>query len=210
MKRLTSLLISSVFAISLFGCGNQSSNLLSQQDMLQNTVSAQSGPSVKSDAGLYEFVKAVQKKIFKAYDKDQNGFITKDEFKGLEDFFVNIDLDKNGKVSLKEATTSKFFMFDGGDSERTFERMLFDQWVDKDADGNASRDEFLSVFLKGDSSAANSRYYKTLFTKNDVNKDNILNFSEYEDAMYQLWKRDFVVEIIDGGLIIHFNGYNKP
>jgi hypothetical protein len=210
MKRLISLLISSVFTISLTGCGSQSS-LLTQQDMSQNIVSAQSGPSVMSDEGLYEFVKTVQRKVFQAYDQDHNGFITRDEFKTLDEFFVNIDLDKNGKVSLKEATVSKFFIFDrDGQFEREFERLIFDKWVDKDADGNASRDEFLGVFLGAKPTDANSRYYKTLFTKNDINKDGILDFSEYEDAMYQLWKRDIVVELIENGLIIHFNGYNKP
>jgi hypothetical protein len=213
MKRLTSLLISSVFALSLFGCNSQAPNFLDQQNMLQNTVTAQSAPSIMSDEGLYEFIKVKQRKIFQAYDKNQDGYITKDEFKGFDDFFTNIDLDGNQRVSFKEATSSKWFFFDltsDGDMSRKFERLIFDEWIDKDADEHATRDEFLNVFPGPNPSAANSKYYKTLFTKNDVNKDGILDFSEYEDAMYQLWKRDIIVQVMDWGLIISFNGYNKP
>ena len=47
-------------------------------------------------------------------------------------------------------------------------------------------------------------------TKNDINKDNLLDFSEYEDAIYQLWKRDIIVEILENGIMIYFRGYNKP
>jgi len=210
MKRLTSLLVSAIFALSLTACNNQAP-LASQQLLTQNTVTAQSQTSIRSDEGLYEFVKIVQKKVFQAYDANKDGFITKPEFKNLEEFFSNIDLDKNGRVSLKEATTSKFFVFDNdAEFERDFQRFIFGRMVDKDADGNASRDEFLGFTMGSNPTAAQSKYYKTLFSKNDINKDGILDFSEYEDAMFQLLKRDIVVKLLDdGGILIIFSGYDK-
>ncbi len=214
MKRLTSLIISGLFAISLAGCNSQAPNTMFEQSLLENTVNSQSlvNKPVRSDAGLRDFVSIMQKKVFDAYDANHDRYVSADEFSSLGEFFSEIDLDKNGKASYKEAIASKFFVFDTEAEEsfeRQFEQLVFEKMIDADSDGNASKSEYLGIYLSGNPSTLKSKYFKTLFTKNDINKDGILTFGEYEDASYQLLKRDIVVELIDGGLIIHFKGYDK-
>jgi Ca2+-binding EF-hand superfamily protein len=209
MKKLISLFISSVFAISLTSCGNQSGNFMEQQKIGQNTVLAQSNLSTMSVETFYEFIKVLHRKTFEAFDNNQDGYITRDEFQGEDNYFTLMDQDKNGKVTFKEANTSQYVVFEDIEFWQDVYKNLF-KWADTSEDSIVSREEFYYFFLSdpANPSAAKIKYFKTLFSKNDINKDNILNYSEFEDAQAQLWKRDIVVKILAGGTVfIDFRGY---
>jgi hypothetical protein len=201
------IILSAIMSTSLSSCGSQLNTMEPPVAQIQNDVLAKTEITLKSYEGLFEFVTAVQKAMFKARDLNKDGFVTKDEVKGLllEDF-DSIDLDHNGKINFKEGSKT-FWFFDrdwqGGFMQTVLNTMFID-YIDKDDNMYLSRDEFLGFYLNDTTDAARIRYFKTSFAKNDINKDGQLNFSEYEDAMYQMFKRDIKVEINDNGYSIHF------
>jgi Ca2+-binding EF-hand superfamily protein len=211
MNKLKFFFTSSLIGISLFGCNNQiPNNLIQQNSNIQNTVASnKTDPSIKTVQNFYDFIKVLHKKEFQAYDINKDNQITKDEFIGLEEYFIMMDLDKNGKITFKEATSSKFLIFDDTLFWQEVYQNLF-KWMDINEDGFASNEEFLNFFLTDppNPSPAKIKYFKTLFSKNDVNKDNKHDFSEFEDAQSQLWKRDIVVKILSNGAVyVDLRGY---
>jgi hypothetical protein len=207
MKFKSGLLIFSFLATVLTGCNSGFEAPVQPLVQVQDSGASPSDITIQSDMGLFEFISATQKALFKAYDKNKDGFVTKNELSGIiQEEFDSIDLDHNGKITFRESHQS-FFFFEREVGSKLFRSLLdqlFGQYIDKDGDSMLSRDEFLGFYLQNTTDPSITRYFKTSFSKNDVNKDGLLNFSEYEDAMYQMFKRDIKVEILDNGYVIIF------
>jgi Ca2+-binding EF-hand superfamily protein len=203
MKRLNALLLGSLTLITLItGCAT--TQQIEPSYELENTSEIQSDLTIMSQEGFNSFVTLVQNEIFKTYDKNQDRAITKDELKAPESVFKMMDLDKNEKISKKEMSESKVIYFDGK-SVKDFITEFFEKSLDKNKDKRISRSEFLGAFIDQNTNAEKEKYFKSLFTKNDINKDDVLTLSEYEDLHLQYWKRYMNVRVAeDGKLLIEF------
>jgi hypothetical protein len=211
MKIKKSLIIlGTLLSTALAGCGSQVSFTEQPLVQVQGDISTNDDITLKSSEGLFEFITVTQRALFKAYDKNKDSFITKAEISGFVlDEFDNVDLDHNGKITFKESSKSWLFFnrqINGGLFQSMMNQLFID-YLDKDNNMLLSRDEFLGFYLKNTTDPARIRYFKTSFTKNDINKDGSLNFSEYEDAMYTMFKSDIKVEIRDNGYAISFGKY---
>ena len=72
--------------------------------------------------------------LFEALDKDDDGKISREEFRGPEEIFKLLDADKDGSVSREEFAKAR-----GAFARRRVERI---KAMDKDGDGKVSREEF--------------------------------------------------------------------
>jgi Ca2+-binding EF-hand superfamily protein len=199
-SKLANLIISSLVLTVLTGCGSRN---MPVQDFapVQNTILAQD-ITTQSDEGLFEFITVTQRELFKAYDTNKNGFVTLDELSGMiRDDFAGMDIDHNGKLTFKEAQMSPDFLPRDFETKswRWVMTVLFEKYADLDSNGTLTRDEFLNFWLRGVTDPKAIKYFKTAFTKNDLNKDGVLDFSEHEDTMYQMWRNHIRVVINDNG-----------
>ncbi|GIW23020.1 MAG: hypothetical protein KatS3mg068_2027 [Candidatus Sericytochromatia bacterium] len=202
MKRLVSLVCSSIF---LFSCSNSNDlNIINSNQI----ISSQS-LEVKHDQKFSEFIKFLQKHIFNAYDKNKDGYLTKTEIN--DTLMEELDLDKNGKVTKKEAFLGSSYFFNDSNKEtiRDLANITF-QDIDKNKNKKLDRMEYLEYFVDENTSKEKVIYFKTLFTKNDLDKNDLLVFIEFEDALYQLWKKDIKLNVNeDGTLTIIFPGFKS-
>ena len=131
------------------------------------------------------------KKIFIAFDKDNDGQIVFKEFEqGLmkldskaiqsEEFklyFSSIDTDKNGKIDYTEFIASvlkkKIFLKE----ERLYEAFSM---LDKEGYGKITKDELMSV-LKLE--PENDKYISELIKNADLNGDGVIDYKEFLEFM---------------------------
>lgn len=131
------------------------------------------------------------KKIFMAFDKDNDGQINYDEFKqGLlkldskefqseefKSYYSSIDTDKNGKIDYTEFIASilkkKIFLKE----ERLYEAFSM---MDKEGNGKITKDELMSV-LKLE--PENDKYISELIKNADANGDGVIDYKEFLEFM---------------------------
>lgn len=203
MKRLASLICSAMF---LFSCSNANNLNLIENNQLVNSQSVE----VKHDQNFSDFIKFVQKHIFNAYDKNKDGFLTSQELNN-DSLMEELDLDKNSKVTRKEAFLGSSYLFNSSNKEsiREMANIMFID-TDKNKNKKVDRTEYLEYLSSDETSKEKTTYLKTLFTKNDLNKDDLLVFTEFEDAVYQLWKKDMKFSVNqDGTLTVIFPGFKN-
>ena len=126
--------------------------------------------------------------LFKQFDKDANGIITKNEFKSqlnvlygenvaeelTKKIFHNIDVDGSGEISYNEFITAIL----NNEKVVTADRLskafkLFD----KDNSGKLSIDEIKHVF------GGDEESWKKIFEEVDINKDGEVDFEEFKILM---------------------------
>ena len=129
--------------------------------------------------------------VFKAFDKDNDGQISYNEFKeglersksgkiqekDIESIFSSIDTDKNGKIDYTEflaATMKQNIMLK---EERLFEAFSM---LDKDNNGKITKDELMSV-LKLEKS--DDKFVMELIKKADKNDDGEIDYKEFLEFM---------------------------
>jgi Ca2+-binding EF-hand superfamily protein len=204
MKRLSSLVLSSIFGISIIaGCS-------SNEDLipLQNTV-PQQNVAVQSNLGLTAFYDFMIKTTFNVIDINKDKYITLQEFapelptpapsassapsasivnpavKPLPDSktrFIKLDTNKDGKVSMAEIKKNpKYFLGINKTDYRKSVKYQFD-YLNTDKNGYVSRTEFLA--LLGNQPYDVTLNLTALFISSDLNKNGSLSFSEYEDLFY--------------------------
>lgn len=200
MKRLVSLISSTIL---LFSCSNNNLNLIDN-----NQIISSKSIEVKHDKKLSDFINFIQKNIFNSYDKNKDGFITSEELNN-NILMEELDVDRNGKVTRKEAFLGSSQLFNSLNKEtvREIVSFVFND-IDKNKNKKVDRTEYLEYLLTDDTSKEKTIYLKTLFTKNDLNKDDLLTFIEFEDVIYQLWKKDMKIFVNeDGTLIVVLPGF---
>jgi len=200
MKRLVYLISSTIL---LFSCSNNNLNLIDN-----NQIISSKSIEVKHDKKLSDFINFIQKNIFNSYDKNKDGFITSEEVNN-NILMEELDVDRNGKVTRKEAFLGSSQLFNSLNKEavREIVSFVFND-IDKNKNKKVDRTEYLEYLLTDDTSKEKTIYLKTLFTKNDLNKDDLLTFIEFEDVIYQLWKKDMKIFVNeDGTLIVVLPGF---
>ena len=131
------------------------------------------------------------KKIFIAFDKDNDGQINYEEFEqGLmkldskeihseefKSYFSSIDTDKNGKIDYTEFLASilrkKIFLKE----ERLYEAFSM---MDKEGNGKITKDELMNV-LKME--PKNDKYISDLMKNADLNGDGVIDYKEFLEFM---------------------------
>ena len=131
------------------------------------------------------------KDIFKAFDKDNNGQISFNEFeegliklksKGIkinefQSYFKSIDTDKNGKIDYTEFIASvlqkRIFLKE----ERLYEAFSM---MDKEHSGKIGKEELMSV-LKMEPS--DDKYIAELIKNADLNGDGVIDYKEFLEFM---------------------------
>jgi len=201
MKRLASLICSSII---LFSCSNHNDLNIIKDTQIVNSQSV----TVKHDQKFSEFIKFLQKHVFNAYDKNKDGYLTVQELNNST-LMEELDLDKNGKVTRKEAFLGSSYFFNDSNKEtiRELANIVFHD-IDKNKNKKLDRNEYLEHFVDENTTKEKIAYFKTLFTKNDLDKNDLLVFTEFEDALYQLWKKDMKFQVNeDGTLTVIFPGF---
>jgi len=142
--------------------------------------------------GGKEDKKSIQK-VFKEFDKDNDGFINKKELKQLlakwnvnvtneelDDMMNDIDTNKDGKIDLNEFQE---FMDKGGlDSAATLKQTF--KLFDADGDGYITEAE-LTQTLNSVASGSNlsKEQIKKIFSDADTDKDGKISFKEFKAYM---------------------------
>lgn len=204
MKKLGSIVAGVMTLAILTSCASEEIQMpvLEQPNQVQT----------QSNKGLSNFYKLLTESYFKAIDKNKDGAITLDEYKGRpnlgpgvgsipsmaeqasmvsteaasspDDLFKKIDRNKNGKVSLSEANyNAKLFL---GANKTQIRSMLAKPMFEK-ADANKSktitREEFVGTFLGGSVTPYNQSLYAA-YLSSDTNKNGSLSLFEFEDLVY--------------------------
>ena len=203
MKKLGSIVAGVITLAVLTSCASEEIQMpvLEQQNQVQ----------IQSNKGLSNFYKLLTETFFKVVDKNKDGVLTIDEFKGRpnlgpgvgsipsmaeqavaisevkaspEDLFKKLDKNKNGRVTLSEANANaKDFL---GANKTQVRSMLAKPMFEK-ADANKSktitREEFVTSFLGGSVNASNQTLYAAYIAA-DTNKNGNLSLFEFEDLVY--------------------------
>jgi Ca2+-binding EF-hand superfamily protein len=215
MRKLN-LLLSSIFAVSaLAGCGSQNLTVLPEQNTLNNNQSQVEIESRKGLNSFYTvLVEKVFEMLDRNGDKllsfDEfkpthinfgnsatgsmsSGTVaassTRKPSNTISDplvMFYKIDKNHDGKVTLKEAKNSSYFLgLDTKQLRTAFAKPLFDN-LNPNKDKSITKDEF----FKGIANlpAASQKTLIGSFFTADKNVDNALSFSEFEDLLYASFK----------------------
>jgi Ca2+-binding EF-hand superfamily protein len=182
MKRLNGLLLSGVLMTSvLTGCGSQVAPILTD-----NITAPAQNVTTQSLEGLKDYYKFFIKKTFDKLDSNKDGFINKSEFGATSDptqakVFTQLDLDKDGKISLKELRDKRNFLL----AERNLRSMVNKSFNGVDTDKNKliSKPEFFTYMQVPVTNPPLSAVI--VFNVSDKNLDGNLTFSEYEDYIYE-------------------------
>ncbi len=131
------------------------------------------------------------KKVFKAFDKNNDGQIEYEEFKkGLKKikngkiteeeinkYFASIDTDKNNKIDYTEFLANTLEKKTFLKEERLYEAFSM---LDKDNDGKITKEELISI-LKLESK--DDEYVSELMKNADTNKDGVIDYKEFLSLM---------------------------
>ncbi len=131
------------------------------------------------------------KKVFKAFDKNNDGQIEYEEFKkGLKKikngkiteeeinkYFASIDTDKNNKIDYTEFLAATLEKKTFLKEERLYEAFSM---LDKDNDGKITKEELISI-LKLESK--DDEYVSELMKNADTNKDGVIDYKEFLNLM---------------------------
>lgn len=123
------------------------------------------------------FIRNIFESEFKKADSNKDGVISLKEYPNLDKKpFSQIDKNGDGVLSYEEASLSyETFTNTNKDMVKTQNRELF-KLTDKNGDDNISRNEFLN-------SNTDKLVAQKEFLVVDKNKDNNLNFEEYQDYL---------------------------
>jgi Ca2+-binding EF-hand superfamily protein len=206
MKKLSGLL-GSIFAISLLaGCNSQAVN----QFPLEQVAPTQQ-VSAMSEQGLIQVNRYIGKFYFTALDANKDGFLSLAEYNksnistanDMSVRFKKVDKNSDKKISIDEMMNNrKNFLPEifGKDNLRNMARTSFD-FFNTDKDDVISHDEFLKIptgaptnsqrMAKADNngmqitlSSDMQVLLNVMFNLSDLNKNNELSFSEFEDFIY--------------------------
>ena len=192
MKKIIPLILGSIFTLSLIvGCSNDADLVMPIMQQPTNQV------NTLSDKGLADVNKAIGKYYFDNLDKNKDGNITPEEYKGLnlsdaDKRFKKVDKDADNKISLQEMIMNrKNFLPENysKDNLRKQTKTAFDG-------ADINKDTFLNIddlTLVNSDGQPNSMVgtLKIIIALADVNEDGKLDFSEYEDVAYKIMKGTF-------------------
>ena len=131
------------------------------------------------------------KKVFKAFDKNNDGQIDYDEFKRgllkiksgkiteeeISKYFASIDTDKNNKIDYTEFLAATLERKTFLKEERLYEAFCM---LDKNNDGKITKEELMNV-LKLE--PADDKYVTDLIKSADSNNDGVIDYKEFLDFM---------------------------
>ena len=171
-----------LFAISILASCN---SMQTSQDLLP----LQQEVKIQSDTGVIKGLTEFFKRTFKSYDSNNDGYISEFEYKtqlsggitvnsGAKPYgFSELDLNKDHKISKVEFVKTLVNTQTTKDFRNNIKKVI--QTADSNSDGLLNKKEFLNTI--GIFAGSGISVLASDFEKSDLNKDGVLDQSEFED-----------------------------